>query len=391
MGAYHATVLLVIAFGAFAIPLVSERIRIPVAVGEILFGILVGGYGVGLIQESEFTRFLGDFGFAYLMFLAGLEINFTTVERLGPRGLVIAGLAVCGVYLLALAAVQVFDQPIFLVLALGSMSLGLVLVALRDTQQSTSHLGQVVLIVGSLGEFVAIVLLTVTDLAEIHGMSTDLLIGLLKLLAVFMIAYLFLIVLRTFVWWFPEHFQKVAETHDGSEVAVRASFAVMLAFIAVAVFMGVETILGAFVAGALISFVFREKAEIEEKLSSFGWGFFVPIFFIEVGMGFDLLGILQTDFVELLVFLVVAGVLVRTLPLLLLRFIGLDFRQSVASGLILSAPLTLLVAISQVGEHTGLIGSRESAAVVLYAIVSAVAFPILFRAVSHRDTSADRM
>lgn len=387
MHTYEATTLLLLAFGAFVIPLLSERIRVPAAVGEILFGILIAEHGLGLIVRSDFTRFLGEFGFAFLMFLAGMEIDFTKVEQLGRKGLLVTFLSATSVFLLALGVVLIFDQPLFYVLVLGAMSLGIVLVALRDTGTGQTRLGQITLIVGSIGEFATIVLLTLTDLSVMHGLGADLAWGIAKLILVFVIAYTLLLTLRILIWWHPETFARVVHTEDTSEIGIRLSFAMMLGFIAISILLGVEMILGAFIAGALMSFVFRHKEAMEEKLSSFGFGFFVPIFFIEVGIGFNVVEVLQGSFIEELLFLLIAGTAVRVLPMLLLPLVQLKLREAVAGGLILSAPLTLLVAISHVGQNTGLLGSDTAGIIVLYALVGGVLFPTIFRwVVPHRRT-----
>ncbi len=379
MQSYHATTLLLLAFGAFVIPLLSERIRIPAAVGEILFGILVAEHGLGLIVRSPFTEFLGQFGFAFLMFLAGLEIDVSHVEELGRKGVAVAATVALAVFGLAAGIVIVSNEPLFFILVLGAMSLGLVLVALRETGLGSSRMGQIALLVGSIGEFITIVLLTVTDMTMLHGVGLDLVWGLVKLGLVFAAAWTLLFALRVLVWWFPATFERVVRTRDTAELGVRLSFALMLGFIAISLLLGVEMILGAFVAGALMSFVFREKEAIEEKLSSFGFGFFVPIFFMEVGIGFDVAGVLQGEFVTALLFLLGAGLLVRVVPSLLLPLIGLSLRESLASGVVLAAPLTLLVAISQVGLHTGLLDAETAGVIVLYAIVGGVLFPTAFR------------
>ena len=384
MEVYHATTLLIIALGAFFIPLFSERARVPAAVGEILFGIVIAGHGLDLIVQSEFTRFIGDFGFAFLMFLAGMEIDFANIEKLGRRWLTISILAAASVFVISLAAVAAAGLPLLYVLVLGSMSLGLALVALKDTGHGQSSVGQTVLVVGSMGEFVTIVLLTSVELASHHGVGVDLFVGLVKLGLVFGAAYAVLVVLRSLVWWFPHQFERLVRTHDTSEVGVRASFAVMISFIAVAALLGVETILGAFVAGALMSFVFREKAAVEHKLSAFGFGFFIPIFFIEVGMGFELAGVFSGRFIWLLLFFIIAGTVARSAPMFLFRLLGLGNREVAASGLILSAPLTLLVAISQVGLDGGLIDDQAATAIVLYAILGGMLFPVLFKHVASR-------
>lgn len=381
MGQSEAVTLLLLAVGAFVIPLICGRIRIPAAVGEILYGILLAKYGLGLVRESEFTSFLGQFGFAFLMFLAGMEIDFGQVEKLGRRGLSLVMGAVVGVFGLAMLATWWFDKPFLFVLALGAMSLGLALVALRDSGKLSEPIGQLVLIAGTLGEFVTIILLTVTDLAGLHGVGLDLAIGLGKLAGLFLAAYFGLVLLRTLVWWFPEKFSRLVSSHDTAEMGVRGAFALLLLSIAAAMALHVEVILGAFLAGVLVAFAFREKEALEHKLSSFGFGFLIPIFFIHVGITFDPgelhLETLLRDFA----FLFVGGFFVRVVPLMLLSLLGLRLREALGAGLILCAPLTLLVAIAQVGAETGLVSGAVASTIVVYALVGGIVFPTAFKAV----------
>jgi Kef-type K+ transport system membrane component KefB len=160
---------------------------------------------------------------------------------------------------------------------------------------------------------------------------------------------------------------------------VRASLALMLAFVAVAALLGVETILGAFLAGALFSFVFREKHVVEQKLSSIGFGFFIPIFFIDVGMSFDLGGLTGAAVWSELGFVAGASLLAKILPCLLLLAAGLRFRETLGSGVLLAAPLTLLVAESRIGLEVGAIDATTSLTIVLFALLGGIAFPTSFR------------
>jgi len=380
MGQTQATTLLLLAMGAFLIPLLSNRLRVPAAVIEILYGILLADRGLGLVQRSEFTAFLGQFGFAFLMFLAGMEIDFGQVEKLGRRGLLVVSLAISMVFGGAAAVTWWFDKPFLFVLALGAMSLGLTLVALRDTGKLSTPMGQLVLIAGTLGEFVTIFLLTVTDLAGLHGVGTDLLVGLAKLVGLFAAAWAALVLLRTLVWWFPQRFGRLVAVEDSAELGVRGAFALLLVSIAAALALHVEVILGAFLAGVLVAFSFRDRGAIEHKLSSFGFGFFIPIFFIHVGIAFDPRELRLETLLSDVAFLLVAGYLLRAMPMLLLTALGLRLRETLAAGLNMSAPLTLLVAIAQVGLDTGLVAPHVASAIVVYALVGGVLFPTAFRA-----------
>jgi Kef-type K+ transport system membrane component KefB len=376
----HATSLLVLSLGAFVIPLLSERMRLPAAIGEILFGILISQQALGLIQPTPLIRFLADFGFAFLMFLVGMEIDFSRIEVLGRRGLLVTGGAALLVFVLAVGVVGVTEQHIFMAVVLGAMSVGLLLAALKDLGEVKTDFGQTVLLTGSIGEFYTIIFLTAADIAVVHGVGGTFVFEFSKLLAIFGIAWLLLVLLRTLIWWFPGAFARVVTTHDASELGVRAAFALMLSFVAVAALLGVKTILGAFIAGALFSFVFREKAAVESKLSSIGFGFFVPIFFIDVGMSFDLHGVLAEGFLGNLAFLAFGSLIPKILPMALLVLVGLRMRQSLAAGVILAAPLTLLVAISKIGVEIAVISPSMGDAIVAFAVLSGIVYPIGFRA-----------
>jgi Kef-type K+ transport system membrane component KefB len=143
-----------------------------------------------------------------------------------------------------------------------------------------------------------------------------------------------------------------------------------------------EPILGAFLAGALFTFVFREKGILETKLSGLGHGFFIPVFFIHVGVSFDLEALADPAILPLLVQVLAMSFLVKLLASLPLAFLGFRPRQIAGAALLLATPLTLLVAIAALGLELGVLNELESAAVILTAAISALLFPTVFRRVA---------
>lgn len=379
MQADDAVSLLIFALGAFSIPLLSGRIGIPAAVGEILFGIAVGPHLLGWIEPHEFTTFLAEFGFAFLMFLVGLELDFSRIEREGLKGLFAAGGVATLIFVVSLGVTLLLGLPPFLFLAFGAMSVGLLLVTLAESGLSRTPAGQTMIFVGSLGEFLTIVLVTAFGLYYEHGIGVHLLQEMGKLAAILAAAYVVLVVLRTLIWWRPDAFARIVAAKDPSEIGVRAGMATMLVFVAFAALMGIEAILGAFVAGALFSFVFREKGILETKLSSIGFGFFVPIFFIWVGTEFDLGAVLSADILGTLALFLAASVAVKVLGTAPLALRGLGLRATAGAALLFAAPLTLLVVISRIGLEVGVIDERTAAGLVLLALVTGVLCPWAFR------------
>jgi Kef-type K+ transport system membrane component KefB len=383
--AHDAVSLLIFALGAFIIPAISGRIGIPAAVGEILFGILVGPHLLGWFEPNDFTSFLAEFGFAFLMFLIGLELDFTRIEREGIRGVLAAAGISLSFFAIAFGITIALDLPLFLFLAFGAVSLGILMVTLNEVGLTRTNAGQTMIFVGSLGEFSTIILLTAFGLYYRYGMVWHLATELSKLGVIFIAAYIVLVILRTLIWWWPNAFSRVVAARDPSEIGVRASMATMLVFVALAALMDVEAILGSFVAGALFSFVFRDKGALETKMSSIGFGFFVPIFFIWVGTEFNLAAVMHMDILPLLGVFFGASLVSKMVASLPLMARGLSFRETLGAGLLFGTPLTLLVVIARIGQEVNIIGESEGGALVLLAIVTSVLLPWLFRILMRKE------
>lgn len=381
MHIHEAFPLLLFALGAFLIPLLAGRIGVPAAVGEIIYGIAVGPQVLALAHDTSFTTVLAELGFAFLMFLVGLELDFSRIEREGARPILWGIATAVLVFAISFALTTAVQLPTFMFLVFGAMSVGILLVTLAEAGLHRSTVGQGTIFVGSVGEALTIVLLTALGYYYQLGLTTRLLIELGKLFAIFGAAYLLLVLLRTLIWWWPDSFARVVQEHDPTEVGVRAGLALMLAFVAFAALMGVEAILGAFVAGALVSFVFRDKEVLLGKFSSIGFGFFVPLFFIWVGIGFDLSAVWSVETWRQVGLFALLSLAAKMLPSLLLRLRGFTLRQSMGAGLLLAAPLTLLVAIGQIGKDLKIIDQATESAIVLLAVVTSLVLPWLFRAV----------
>jgi Kef-type K+ transport system membrane component KefB len=286
--------------------------------------------------------------------------------------------------------VKTLQMPIFLALVLGAMSVGVLLVALVEVGASQTRWGQLLLLVGSIGEFLTLMTLTFFDLVAAHGLGWELGASALEVMLLFLVAFALLASLRLLVWWFPHSFQRWVREEDPSELGVRFGFVLMLGLATLAAWVGLEAILGAFLAGMLFTYVFRETGPLETKLVALGQGFFVPVFFINVGLTFDWGALGDPATVgKTLVVLAGLSLLVKAVPTLLLLVLRIPFRAVAAGAFLLATPLTLLVAIATLGLEIGVLDKSTSAAVVLLAIVSGVVFPTAFKLLTPRPDPAD--
>ena len=380
---HHTTIieLLVLVAASFAAPLLSGLVHVPSSVLLILLGVLVGPHALGIVGVNEVPLFLAEVGFIVLMFLAGLEIDFNQIRHRGLGSLLLMTGICVGIGAVAVIAVLLLGLAPAHALALGAMSVGLPLAILKEGGGVRGRLGQTIILVGSVGELLTIIGMTLYYFLARYGVSIELVTGLARMLAVFILAGLVLRTLAAAAWWWPDRFAKMVAEEDGSELGVRASLLLMVVFSTVALLADVESIVGAFMAGAVIAFVLRGKRVLEEKLSVVGHGFFVPIFFLMVGVKFEPT-VVTGEALGFALELLALSFVVKMLPGFFLLREGLSLRETVSASVLLSAPLTLVVAIAGVGEEVGALDQTGTGTLVLLAILSGVVFPVVFRLIN---------
>ena len=389
--------LLLLTLLALAVPLIVRQIarviRLPIVVGEIVAGIAVGQSGLNLVHETPVLNFLADFGFIFLMFLSGLEVNFAALEDASAgqkarsvwhRSAWLGGLNFALTLLLGTVVGFTFwkldmtKNPILMGLILSTTSLGIVVPVLKERDLVGKPYGQLLLISALFSDFITLLLLGLLISYINNGLGVDLLF--------------FLVLLAIFVGaarvgrWANRHAltrRVITEmSHATAQIRVRGAFAFVVVWVVLSASLGVEVILGAFLAGAIIGQSRQRASQVfEEKLDAMGYGFFIPIFFIMVGARFDLTALFASPGALWLVPLMIAAAyLVKLLPALCFR-LRFSWRESIAGGLLMASRLSLIIAASAIALDLNLISSGINSAVVLVAIVTCTCSPILFNRV----------
>lgn len=385
--------LLLLTAMALLVPLLVGRLRflrIPNVVGEILAGILIGRSGLDVLRETPSIAFLASFGFIFLMFLAGLELDFTATEAAQPQGQqrprwqqpawlgtasFVITLALAMVIGLALGRAGMTRSPILLGLILSTTSLGIVVPVLKDRGLMTTPFGQCILFASLLSDFVPMLLLGLMTSMLTKGFNWNLLLFLL-LLVVFVGA-------AAITRWARQHAATtriLAElSHATAQIRVRGTFVLIALWVVLAGYLGVEVILGAFLAGATIAQGRHgPRGEYERQLDAIGYGFFIPVFFLMVGARFDLPALLGSSRGLLLApILVLASYVVNCLPALLLRA-RFTWRESIAGGVLLASRLSLAIAAATIAFELDLIKASTHSAIILVAVITCTVSPILF-------------
>ena len=368
--------IILISLGILFVPFFSRLLKVPVAVGEVLYGILLGSSVLQLIKPSQWLDFLASFGFLLLMFIAGLEVKFKEILKLPAKSKFIYTLIPVLVFILSFYAGKKLNLHPLVSVAVGAISVGIVVSVLREKRLLQSRYGKTVFLVGIIGEVLSIAVLTFYTLYIKFQFSTLFWIGVLKLLLYLIVARIVLIFLRSFVWWYPNRFKFFFEKSP-SEIGVRISLAVMFMLSVAASFVGIEPIIGAFISGMIFATVFEETEGIEEKLSGVSFGFLIPIFFIYVGINFQMPH-LNPEMLRLLLMLTVLSFCVKVIPSSLLRLEGFSTKEAVGAGIILSAPLTLVIVTAELGRKLKVIDHEVEGVLILLAIVTGTLAPVIF-------------
>lgn len=379
MTAASAESLLWIALGALFVPMISRRMHLPSAVGELIYGMVFGQYLLGIIETDQIIDFMGQLGFAILMFSAGMEIDFAPLRKKGSKLLGVSIQWALLTFAAVLAGHWFLKLDRWSVLAVCSVSIGLASVLLKERKLSGTPIGQVILAAGLIGESASIFMLAIFDFHAEMGLTLEFYESLLKFMGLFVLAYVVMRIFRFVIWWMPKKIAPFLKGEDPLELGVRLAVAMMFIFLAAAVLLGVEAILGAFIAGALFGFIFQEREVIEDKISAMGQGFFVPFFFIVVGSHFNPLGSLYAFSGLLFLKLFALALVVKLIPTIIFLRTGLKFKETLAAGLMLAAPLTLTVAVAEVGVRLEVITHEMQGMLLLVAIAAGVGCPFLAR------------
>jgi Kef-type K+ transport system membrane component KefB len=373
--------LLALAIAAFVAPLAARAIPrrlVPPVVLEVLAGIAIGPQGLGLVHATGGVYILYLLGFGFLLFLAGQEIE---VKRFrGPTfRLTGASFAVSAVISVPVALILRLIAPgadlRLLALAMIASSLGVMVPVLRDADEVTTDFGQLAIMAGSVGEFAALLLLTVLFSAQPESTWAQV----AYVAALGAAAVIGAVVLRR-MWRSPWLRKNLLATDQStSQLRVRGAFVILLAFAAIAHQFGVDALLGAFVGGVVLNVADSDDRPTQEryqgKLRAIGYGFLVPVFFIVTGVQFDVKSLFASGTsLALMPALVVGILIVRAAPAALYRR-QLGTRPAVAAGLLQATTLTFPVVVAEVGRSLGLLTSATAAALVGAALLSVLFFP----------------
>lgn len=383
--------LVIVVLAAFLTPIIVNRLNInflPVVVAEILMGIVIGNSFLNIVERDSILNILSTLGFIFLMFLSGLEIDFKAFKKdkrarqgqnddessiPGHLNLALTVFAFSMIISILLAYVfkwlGLVDDVLLMVIIISTISLGVVVPTLKEMNIMRTTIGQFILLVAVLADLVTMILLTVYGAINGQGGSTIWLIGILVVFTA--ISYILGVQFKRMSF-----LQKLM---DGTtQIGIRAVFALIILLVALAEGVGAENILGAFLAGVVVSLLNPDE-EMVEKLDSFGYGFFIPIFFIMVGVDLNIPSLIKEPKLLIIIpILIVAFIISKLIPVMFIRR-WFDMKTTIASAFLLTSTLSLVIAAAKISERLNAISAETSGILILSAVITCVFVPIIFK------------
>ena len=371
---------------ALVIPIFMARFQIsnvPTAVAEIIVGIVMGSSGFNLITSTYDLTFLSNLGVILLMFLSGMEIDFDLLQRKNnPKGKSQAGKTVdplktaitafIGIVVMAFVLAYIlrltglFSEVMLAAIILMTVALGVVIATLKEKDILGRPIGQTILLTAVLGEVIPLLLLTIY--ASVNGGNAEQLWLIILLFA----AAIFLLrrFKQPYLW-----FAKI--TKATTQLDIRLAFFLIFALVTVAERVGAENILGAFLAGMVMKLLEPSEAT-KDKLTSIGYGFFIPIFFIMTGVRLNLRSLFAHPSSLMLFPVLVIFLFIAKAPVVLTYMRYFQKKNAFAGGFLTATTITIVLPTLQVARKLHAITSTQSDAFILAAVIVCILSPIVF-------------
>jgi len=360
-------------------PHLSRIFRLPTAPIEIIIGSLLASTGIISASQENFSL-LAEIGFLYLMFLAGLEVNLKSILKMPRIYIVKSFYFILILWILAIIFGLIFNLDTMLIVILPLISIGLLATLSKEHGKEVKWI-KISFLVGSIGEVISIAALTISEASNTLN-SYEELIYKISLLLIFLGAVLLIYaMLRILFWWYPEFKSILMPPQDMQYQDLRLAMGIFFIMIAIMKQLHLELAFGAFIAGLFISTFFHHKKELEKKISSFGFGFLVPIFFMHVGASFNLANIFIPEVVIKTAILLFIMFSIRILSGYTLSFI-VGKGNAILTALALSMPLTLMIAVATIGHEKDTIAEFDYYAVILASLLEVIIAMIAIKTIA---------
>ncbi len=385
-----------------------NRIKQPAVLGEIISGIILGWllvtfsghyldiFGVNFgfnfnfqATEYEFFYLFAEIGIIFLLFISGLEISVSRMKKMGKKSTSIAVGGVITPFILGILGGLLLGLSLEISLVIGliltATSVGVTVRTLMDLHVLDSDVGATILGGAVIDDVIGIILLAFA--LGIGGTLINFVFVGVRI-AVFFLLFLVLLIFKIL-----DRILDASEHIHLPKAFLSISLAILLIYSFIANWVQLSGIIGAFLAGILIGQYIKSR-KIEEDIKTIGYGFFIPLFFVWVGMNVwsNTNGEMPPLFETLLIaaVIIVVGIIGKMLGSSIgAKISGMSTIESlqVGVGMIPRMELALIIvaAVATKGIIKGEIAQQLLISTILLTIVTTVIAPVFIKALFKKE------
>lgn len=369
-------------FAGVVFSVLSQRLHIPWVIALIVGGIALGPEGMALLEVDSTIRFVSEIGLVFLMFMAGLEVKFSTFKHLSRGTITIAILHGIVPFAAGYGVAWYFEYDTVVALLFGvvfaSTSVAVVFPALDAVGVLDKRVGKAILTSSIIADVAALLILSYV--LQTEGSATTFSLPIFYLLLISA-----LVVLRFALPWIDTFFARWHGRRDVFQQELRTALLLLIGTVLLFEFLGLHPVISGFFAGSVLADVVSHKIFLG-KIRALSYGFFIPVFFIVVGSDIPLSEFLASgEAIRLALLMVAIALSAKVLSGWLGGLLGgFSGRESWLVGWSTVPQLATTLAVVYMLHTLGLMTHEETAPLIIVGIVLTLLGPLMIAIIGRK-------
>ncbi|WP_456418833.1 cation:proton antiporter [Methanocaldococcus infernus] len=358
----------------FIVPNLLKKFRIPSITSLILAGIIIGPYGLNILQVDETLKAFGKFGAIMLMFLAGLEVDNETLKNEFKNSLILTFFSITipgiGGYIVGKFLGLDFLGSLLLTVIFASHSVAIVYSLLDELNLTKSRLGTLILSSTVTTDLLTLLLLSVVIKLKLGG----------EIGSFVFLTFFYIIILLLLIPLVSKYILKLFEKLH----AQRIHFVLFILFISILAgeLLGLHPIVGSFISGLAISEALTKEEHdklLNKNLNAIGYGFFIPIFFLKLGMEVNIRAI-NFNYFEIIFIIIVSSIILKFLSgYIALKLLKYDKRECIVGAMLTIPKISASLVAAYIGLNLNIINESIFISIIALSVISSTLIPTVLK------------
>lgn len=355
---------------------ISQRLAMPAVIGQLLVGVLLGPGVFGILQNTHLMHVGSEIGVIILMFIAGIESDLDLLKKYFRPAMNVAMIGVLFpmviFYIYGRIMGQSFEDAIFWGVIFAATSVSISVEVLREYRSLNTREGATILGAAVVDDIIAVILLSVFVSSFGVGESQQ-----MNLIQSTLLQLLYFVGVVVLVKWLVPIILRLAHRLPVRGAVPIVSLVLCLSMAWLADLIGLSAVVGAFFTGVAVSQT-RFQDEVSNSVSSVGYTFFIPIFFVSIGLDMTFGSLLDN-----LVFVIVMTILAITTKLFggalgaVLTKMSWSSALAIGSGMVSRGEMALIIA--QIGLSAHLLAENLYSEIIIVIVLSTIIAPVLLK------------